>query len=43
MGLVRKIAKEMLESRSCEMMFAGTIPHAELNRMMMRRANEANA
>lgn len=43
MGLVRRIAKEMLESRSCEMMFAGTIPHAELNRMMMRRASEANA
>lgn len=43
MGLVRRIAKEMLESRSCEIMFAGTIPHAELNRMMMRRASEANA
>ena len=43
MGLVRRIAKEMLESRSCEMMFAGTIPNAELNRMMMRRASEANA
>jgi 2-methylisocitrate lyase-like PEP mutase family enzyme len=43
MGLVRRIGKDMLESRSCEMMFAGTIPHAELNRMMMRRASEANA
>ncbi len=43
MGLVRRIGKEMLESRSCEMMFAGTIPHAELNRMMKRHANEANA
>ena len=43
MGLVRKIGKEMLESRSCETMFAGTIPHGELNRMMNRRANEANA
>lgn len=43
MGLVRRIAKEMLESRSCDLMFAGTIPHAELNRMMMRRASEANA
>jgi len=43
MGLVRRIGKEMLESRSCEMMFAGTIPHAELNRMMMRHANEARA
>lgn len=43
MGLVRRIAKEMLESHSCELMFAGTIPHAELNRMMKRRASEANA
>ena len=43
LGLVRRIGKDMLESRSCEMMFAGTIPHAELNRLMQRRANEANA
>ena len=43
LGLVRRIGKEMLESRSCEMMFAGSIPHAELNRMMTRRRNEANA
>ena len=43
LGLVRRIGKEMLESRSCETMFAGSIPHAELNRMMMRRASGANA
>jgi len=43
MGLVRRIGKEMLESRSCELMFAGTIPHAELNRMMQRRTTQANA
>jgi len=43
LGLVRRIGKEMLEARSCEMMFAGTIPHAELNRMMRRRTSEANA
>ena len=43
MGLVRRIAKEMVESRSCEMMFAGAIPHAELNRMMQRRITQANA
>jgi 2-methylisocitrate lyase-like PEP mutase family enzyme len=43
LGLVRRIGKEMLESRSCETMFAGAIPHAELNRLMQRRANEANA
>ena len=43
LGLVRRIGKEMIESRSCETMFAGSIPHAELNRMMTRRRNEANA
>ncbi len=43
MGLVRRIGKEMLESRSCETLFAGAIPYAELNRMINRRANEANA
>ena len=43
LGLVRRIGKDMLESRSCEMLFAGAIPHAELNRLMQRRANEANA
>jgi 2-methylisocitrate lyase-like PEP mutase family enzyme len=43
MALVRKIGKEMLESRSCKTMFAATIPHAELNRMMNRHAHEANA
>lgn len=43
LGLVRRIGKEMLESRSCETMFAGSIPHSELNRMMAHRRNEANA
>jgi 2-methylisocitrate lyase-like PEP mutase family enzyme len=43
LGLVRRIGKEMIESRSCETMFAGSIPHVELNRMMMRRASGANA
>jgi 2-methylisocitrate lyase-like PEP mutase family enzyme len=43
LGIVRRIAKEMLESRSCETLFAGAIPYADLNRMMNRRANEANA
>jgi 2-methylisocitrate lyase-like PEP mutase family enzyme len=43
LGLVRRIGKEMLESRSCETMFAGSIPHSQLNRMMTRRASEANA
>jgi 2-methylisocitrate lyase-like PEP mutase family enzyme len=43
MGLVRRIGKEMLDSRSCETMFVGATPYIDLNRMMMRRANEANA
>lgn len=43
LGFVRRIGKEMVESRSCEMMFAGAIPHAELNHLMQHRANEANA
>ena len=43
LGLVQRIGKEMLESRSCEMMFSGSIPHSELNRLMTRRASEANA
>jgi 2-methylisocitrate lyase-like PEP mutase family enzyme len=43
MGVVQQIGKEMLEACSCETMFAGAIPYAELNRMMNRRANEANA
>ncbi len=43
MGAVQRIGEEMLRARSCETMFAGAIPYAELNRMMNRRANEANA
>ncbi len=43
MGLVQRIGKEMLESRSCEMMFVGATPFIDLNRMMTRHVNEANA
>ena len=43
MGLVQRIGKEMLEARSCEMMFAGVTPFIDLKRMMTRHANEANA
>src|SRR2546421_3336204 len=43
MAAVRWIGKEMLQAPSCEALFAGAIPHAELNRMMNRRANEASA
>jgi len=43
MGLVQRVGKQMLEERSCEMMFAGATPFIDLKRMMTRRANEANA
>jgi 2-methylisocitrate lyase-like PEP mutase family enzyme len=32
--VVRRIGKEMLESQSCETLFAGAIPYADLNGMM---------
>ena len=34
---VERIGKEMLESKSCETLFADAIPYADLKRMMMRR------
>src|SRR6266567_2830625 len=37
LGLVRRIGKEMAESRSCESLFAGSIPYSELNEMMTRQ------
>ncbi len=43
MGAVQRVAKEMLEKRSFETMFAGATPYVDLNRMMQRRTNEANA
>jgi 2-methylisocitrate lyase-like PEP mutase family enzyme len=43
MGAVQRVGKEMLESRSFATMFAGATPYADLNNMMKRRANEANA
>ena len=43
MGLVKRVGKQMLEERSCEMMFNGATPFIDLKRMMSRRANEANA
>jgi len=43
MGAVQRTAKEMLEKRSFETMFAGATPYAELNRMMQRRTTQANA
>ena len=43
MGLVQRVAKETLESRSLETMFAAAMPYIDLKRMMTRKANEANA
>jgi 2-methylisocitrate lyase-like PEP mutase family enzyme len=43
MGLVQRIGKELLESRSLETMFAGAMPYIDLKRMMTRQAHEANA
>jgi 2-methylisocitrate lyase-like PEP mutase family enzyme len=43
MGLVQRIGKEMLDKRSCELMFVGATPFDDLKQMMARHANEANA
>jgi 2-methylisocitrate lyase-like PEP mutase family enzyme len=43
LGMVRRIAKEMLESRSCHTLFAGAIPYADLNGMMARQLPAAHA
>lgn len=43
MGVVQRVAKELLEERSFKTMFAGATPYIDLNRMMQRRANPANA
>jgi 2-methylisocitrate lyase-like PEP mutase family enzyme len=37
LGVVRRIGKETLESQSCETLFAGAIPYADLNGMMGRQ------
>jgi 2-methylisocitrate lyase-like PEP mutase family enzyme len=37
MGAVQRIAKEMLEARSCETMFAGAMPYIDLQRLMTRQ------
>jgi len=36
MGLVQRVAKEMIAQRSCQSMFAGATPYIDLKRMMMR-------
>ena len=43
MGLVQRIGREMLDERSCKMMFVGATPFDDLKQMMTRHADEANA
>jgi len=43
MGLVQRVGKEILESRSFDTMFVGATPYIDLKRMMTRQADEANA
>jgi len=43
MGVVQRVAKEVLKKRSFESIFVGATPYVDLNRMMQRRANPANA
>jgi len=37
--VVQRVGKEMLESRSCETLFDGAIPYADLNGMMARKSS----
>jgi 2-methylisocitrate lyase-like PEP mutase family enzyme len=36
--LVQRIGKELMQTGSCDFLFDGTIPHAELNRLLSRAA-----
>ena len=38
LSLVQRIGKELMEAESCDFLFDGTIPHAELNRLLGRAA-----
>jgi len=42
MGLVQRVAKEMIVERSCDSMFAGATPYIDLKRMMLRQSSAAN-
>ncbi|GAC1631891.1 MAG: isocitrate lyase/phosphoenolpyruvate mutase family protein [Candidatus Acidiferrum sp.] len=37
MGVVQRVAREMIEERSCQSMFAGATPYVDLKRMMTER------
>jgi len=38
LSLVQRIGKELMQPESCDFLFDGTIPHAELNRLLSRAA-----
>jgi 2-methylisocitrate lyase-like PEP mutase family enzyme len=38
LSLVQRIGKELMQAGSCDFLFDGTIPHAELNRLLSRAA-----
>ena len=42
MGVVQRVAKEMIERRSCQSMFEGATPYIDLKRMMIRQSSAAN-
>jgi len=39
LGLVRRIGKEWMETGTYDSLFAGTIPFADVNRMMGRKGS----
>jgi 2-methylisocitrate lyase-like PEP mutase family enzyme len=39
MGVVQRVAKEMIAERSCQAMFAGATPYVDLKRMMTRESS----
>ena len=42
MGLVQRVASEMIAKRSCETMLTGAMPYIDLKKMMMRQSSAAN-
>ena len=42
MGLVQRVAKEMMIERSCDSMFTDATPYIDLKRMMLRQSSAAN-
>lgn len=42
MGVAQRVAKEMIEGRSCQSMFEGAMPYIDLKRMMTSQNSAAN-